>query len=50
MYRDKAEEHDREYIDKYNEDMNNTLIFVSFFSSPARGYTQLVRRLVYFPR
>jgi hypothetical protein len=31
VYRDKAEEQDREFIGKYDEDLNNTLIFVGFF-------------------
>ena len=30
MYRDEAEDYDREFNEKYNEDLNNTLIFVSF--------------------
>ena len=31
MYHGKAEECDREFIAKHDEDMNNTLIFVRFF-------------------
>jgi len=30
-YRHEAEEYDREFIKKYDEDMNTTLIFVGFF-------------------
>jgi len=29
MYRTEAEEYDREFIKKYDEDLNTTLIFVS---------------------
>jgi len=29
-YRKEAEEYDREFMKKYNEDLNTTLIFVSF--------------------
>ena len=38
MYRDKAEEHDREFIGKYDEDLNNTLIFVGSFVAHAWTY------------
>ena len=30
-----ADEHDRDFIKKYDEDMNTTLIFVSIFSASA---------------
>jgi len=30
-YRHEAEEYDREFIKKYDEDMSTTLIFVGFF-------------------
>ena len=35
-YRQEAEDYDREFIKKYDEDLNTTLIFVSFvrFSDP----------------
>jgi len=29
-YRNEAEEYDREFMKKYDEDLNTTLIFVSF--------------------
>lgn len=29
-YRKVAEEYDKEFLDKYDEDLNTTLIFVSF--------------------
>lgn len=31
VYKREATEHDSEFIDKYNEDLNTTLIFVSFY-------------------
>ena len=34
MYRHEAEDYDREFIKKYDEDLNTTLIFVSFFCCP----------------
>ena len=33
MYHKEAEEFDREFIDKYDEDLNGTLVFVGFFLS-----------------
>ena len=29
-YRKEAEEYDKEFVEKYDEDLNTTLIFVSF--------------------
>jgi len=43
-YPREAEEHDREFIKKYDEDMNTTLIFVGFFHVPRRGCANLVSR------
>ena len=34
MYKREATEYDTEYINKYNEDLNTTLIFVSFSTLP----------------
>jgi len=34
MYRHEAEEYDREFIKKYDEDLNTTLIFVCVLCSP----------------
>jgi len=36
MYRREAEEYDREFIKKYDEDLNTTLIFVSLASWSGR--------------
>ena len=33
-YRKEAEEYDREFMKKYDEDLNTTLIFVSFVWGP----------------
>ena len=33
VYRKEAEEYDKEFMKKYDEDLNTTLIFVSFVSS-----------------
>jgi hypothetical protein len=50
IYRDKAEEHDREFVQKYNEDLNNTLIFVGFSPLFAGGCADRARRLACFPQ
>ena len=34
VYRQEAEEYDREFIKRYDEDMSTTLIFVSLFYVP----------------
>ena len=49
MYHDKAEEHDREFIGGYGDDLNNTLIFVGFFPSTC-GCAHTVCRPVCFLR
>ena len=50
IYRDKAEERDREFVQKYNEDLNNTLIFVPFFPLFASGCADRAYRLACFLR
>lgn len=49
MYREEAEEYDREFIDKYDEDLNNTLIFVRFFHLICGGCAYSVYRQACFP-
>jgi len=41
-----AEEYDREFINKYNEDMNTTLIFVGFYFVPRVESADPTDRLV----
>jgi len=48
-YRREAEEYDREFIKKYDEDMSTTLIFVSFPLLLGRGCAELAYRLVCSP-
>jgi len=31
VYRSEADEYDREFVKRYEEDLNTTLVFVSFF-------------------
>lgn len=50
MYSDEAEEFDGEFIEKYDEDLNATLIFVRFFPLFARSWAYPFCRLVCFPR
>ena len=47
-YRKEAEEYDREFMKKYDEDLNTTLIFVSFVWSLVDA-CQLRHRLVSSP-
>jgi len=49
IYRREAEEYDKELIKKYDEDLNTTLIFVSFFAFLAYRYADPARRLVCSP-
>ena len=49
MYRREAEEYDREFIKKYDEDLNTTLIFVSFFMLLTCGCADSAYRLVCSP-
>jgi len=49
-YQREAEEHDREFMKKYDDDLNTTLIFVSLARDPhTRMVTKLDDRLVCFP-
>ena len=50
-YRREAEEYDKDFIKKYDEDMNTTLIFVGFFLRclGADALTRHVYRLVCSP-
>ncbi|KAF9778946.1 hypothetical protein BJ322DRAFT_980410, partial [Thelephora terrestris] len=43
VYRDKAEEQDREFIGKYDEDLNNTLIFAGLFSAVTSAFITQVQ-------
>ena len=45
-YHHEAEEYDREFINKYNEDMNTTLIFVGFYFVPRVESADPTDRLV----
>jgi hypothetical protein len=48
-YHREAEEYDREFIKKYDEDLNTTLIFVSSFVGIPSGCADLACRLVCSP-
>jgi len=48
IYRKEAEEYDKEFMKKYDEDLNTTLIFVSLPRCPDTR-TKLGDRLVCFP-
>jgi len=48
MYHDEAEEYDREFIKKHDEDLNTTLIFVGF-PVPRCGFANSTYRLVCSP-
>jgi len=48
IYREKAEEYDKEFMKKYDEDLNTTLIFVSLPRCP-NTYAKLDDRLVCSP-
>jgi len=47
-YRQEAEEYDREFMKKYDEDLNTTLIFVSFMKFQ-QACAKIWSRLVSFP-
>jgi len=49
MYRHEAEEYDREFIKKHDEDLNTTLIFVCFFTLLAYKCADSAYRLVCSP-
>ena len=48
-YRHEAEEYDREFIKKYDEDLNTTLIFVSFVTGLVWKCADSTCRLVCSP-
>ena len=50
MYKREAMEYDTEHMQKYNEDLNTTLIFVRFRSLPVSQITNQKLRLVCSPR
>lgn len=43
-----ADEYDRDFMKKYDEDLNTTLIFVSFFSFPSTFLMMLILPLPLF--
>ena len=49
MYKREATEHDADYVKKYDEDLNTTLIFVRRSSSILVNYLTRSRRLVSSP-
>ena len=50
VYRHEAEEYDREFTKKYDEDLNTTLIFVSSAMGLVCRCTDTACRLVYSPQ
>ena len=49
VYRHEAEEYDREFIKRYDEDMSTTLIFVGSFYIPQAQSADSAYRLVCSP-
>ena len=50
IYKREATEYDTEYMKKYNEDLNTTLIFVRFCCLLARCLVLIIFRLVCSPQ